>query len=292
MRKLLMIFAFGFVLLGCENKSSPQSESVPSVIIDETVAHLTDSVGNPDKVIVSAKLSRERALSAASDYQPKTGKWFEGENGFNLITSITEGDTEAGSKVGAALGKIPEGRSVRFQITSRNEDGQRLQLITEYVADINNSLDGRLDFSYDTPKQPNVNYLLSIEIVSPEGVVEDTFITTFFVPPNELNARLTIKRSLHGSDQTELSLYNAGPTDLYFGYGYGIYQKVSDGWKLIPDDRPVPAIGFSMKPGLTHQEEVSFPRKLKPGDYRIVKQFKGYMTDLSVKLAADFKVED
>ncbi|QMV41503.1 immunoglobulin-like domain-containing protein [Cohnella cholangitidis] len=290
MRKLLAIIALGFVLLGCESKSSPHPESAPPVIIDTAVARFTDFVGNPDKVNVSAKLSREQALSAATDYRPMTGKWFEGENGFNLIASYTSEETEAGSKVGAALGQIPEGRSARFQITSRDKDGKRLQLITEYVADIKNTLDGRLDFSYNIPEQPNANYLLSIEIVSPEGVVEDTMIAPIFVPPNELNARLTVKQPIDGSDQTELILYNAGPTDLYFGYGYGIYQKVSEGWKLLPDDSAVPAIGFRLQPGQSHREEVRFPRKLEPGNYRIVKQIEGYMTDLSVKLAAEIKV--
>ncbi|MCD9025068.1 immunoglobulin-like domain-containing protein [Cohnella silvisoli] len=290
MRKLLVIIAFGFVLLGCESKSSTHLESTPSVFIDTTVVHLTDTVGNPDKVTVSAKLPRERALSAAKDYHPMTGKWFEGENGFSLITSYTSEETEAGSDVGAALGKVPEGRSVRFQITSRDKDGKRLQQITEYMADIKNTVDGRLDFSYNIPEQPNTNYLLSIEIVSPEGVVEDTMLAPIFVPPNELNARLTVKQPIDGSGQTELSLYNAGPTELYFGYGYGIYQKVSDGWKLLPDDSAVPAIGFRLKPGESHQEEVRFPGKLEPGDYRVVKQIEGYMTDVSVKLAAEFKI--
>ncbi|WP_239617721.1 immunoglobulin-like domain-containing protein [Cohnella mopanensis] len=284
--------AFGFVLLGCENKSSPHLESTPTEFIDTTVAHLTDTVGNLDKVFYSDKLTREQALSAAQDYQPMTGKWFEGENGFNLITSYTSEDTEAGSQVGAGLGKIPEGRSVRFQLTSRDKDGQRLQLITEYVADNKNTIDGRLDFSYMIPDQPNTNYLLSIEIVSPEGVVEDTMITPIFVPPNELNARLTVKKPVDGSGQTELTLYNAGPTELYLGYGYGIYQKVSDGWKLVPDDSAVPAIGFRMQPGGSHREEVRFPRKLEAGDYLIVKQFEGYMTDLSVKLAAQFRITE
>jgi cold shock CspA family protein len=285
-----VIIAFGFVLLGCESKSSPHLESTPSVFIDTTVAHLTDTVGYPDKVNISAKLPRERAISAARDYHLMTGKWFEGENGFNLITSYTSEDTEAGSEVGAALGKIPEGRSVRFQITSRDKDGKRLQQITEYLADIKNTVDGRLDFSYTIPEQPNTNYLLSIEIISPEGVVEDTMLTPIFVPPNDLNAHLSVEQPIDGSDQTELTLYNAGPTELYFGYGYGIYQKVTDGWKLLPDDGAVPAIGFRLKPGESHQEGVRFPRKLKPGDYRIVKQIEGYMTDASVRLAAEFKV--
>jgi hypothetical protein len=70
-----VIIAFGFVLSGCVSNSGSDLESIPSVVIDTTVAHLTDTVGNPDKVKVSATLPRERALTAPKDYHPMTGKW-------------------------------------------------------------------------------------------------------------------------------------------------------------------------------------------------------------------------
>ncbi|KOR89577.1 immunoglobulin-like domain-containing protein [Paenibacillus solani] len=292
MRKLVVIMAFVLVLLGCESKSNPPEVKAPTVHMDAAVAHLADTVGNPDKVYNSAKIPRDQALSAAKEYHPMTGKWFKGEDGLNLITSYTSEEALAGSEVGAALGKIPAGRSVRFQITRRATDGERLQLITEYVADYNNTIDGRLDFSYKIPEYPNTNYLLSIEIISPQGDVEDTMITPIFVPPTKLSARLTVKQPLKGSNQTELTLYNAGPTDLYFGYGYSIYQKVSEGWMLLPDGRAVPSMGFQLKPGESHQEAVSFPHELEPGEYRIVKQIEGYMTDVSARLAAEFEIKD
>lgn len=292
MLKLVVIMAFGLVLLGCESKSNPPEVKAPSVHMDATVAHLTDTIGNPDKVYNSAKFPEEQVLSAAKDYDPPTGKWFETENGYNLFPSSTGEEVEAGSRVSASIEKIPAERSVRFQITSRNTEGERVQLITEYTADIDNSIDGSLDFSYKIPEHPNTNYFLSIEILSPQGVVEDTKITRIFVPSNELNARLTVKDPLDGSNQTKLTIYNAGPTDLYFGYGDSIYQKVSEGWKLLPDYGAVPSIGFQLKPGESHEERVSFPQNLEPGVYRIVKQFDGYKTDVSARLAAEFVIKD
>ncbi|MGG3279215.1 immunoglobulin-like domain-containing protein [Paenibacillus solani] len=292
MRKLVVIMAFGLVLLGCESKSNLPEVKAPSVHMDATVAHLTDTIGNPDKVSISVKLPQEKVLSAAKDYHPTTGKWFDAKNGYNLIVSSTAEEVEAGSRVGASIEKIPAERSARFQITSRDTEGERVQLITEYTADINNSIDGRLDFSYKIPEHPNTNYFLSIEILSPQGDVEDTMISRIFVPSNELNARLTVKEPLQSSNQTELTLYNAGPTDLYFGYGYSIYQKVTEGWKLLPDDSAVPSIAFQLKPGESHEEGVSFPQKLEPGVYRIVKQIEGYMTDVSARLAAEFEIKD
>ncbi|WP_221469200.1 immunoglobulin-like domain-containing protein [Cohnella nanjingensis] len=285
-----MVIALSLVSSGCEGQPRSDSVSTPSVVVDTTVAQLIDTVGNPDQVKRSARLPREQALAAANDYHPTTGKWFEEENGFNLITSYSSGDTEADSQVVAALGMIPDGRSVRFQLTSRDQTGKRVEQIAEYVADHKNTVDGRLDFSHKMPVHPDTNYLLSIEILSPEGLVEDTFISPLFVPPNELNARLNLKPPAADAGQTALSIYNAGPTDLYLGYGYGIYKKEAAGWKLVPNEMAVPAVATIIPPGGSFKEEVWITRKLQPGQYRLVKQIEGNQTPLSAKLAADFEV--
>jgi hypothetical protein len=290
-RRFLTIVLLGVALAGCESKSNPKPpEAVPSPVADKTVGQLTDTVGDPDTVQKSAMLSRDMALAAADDYGPRTGKWFEGENGFSLITSISAGEQQAGGEAGVGIGKVPEGRSVRFQITSRDPNGKRKELLKEYAADITNAVNGRLDFSYKMPEQPNVNYLLSVEILSSENAVEDTLISPLFVPAHELNARLEVEQPAAGSEQTKLKLYNAGPTELFFGYGYAIFRKEPDGWMPIPDSRAVPSIGIHVKPGESFEENVEFQRKPEPGEYRLVKQFDGYMTDLKARLAADFEI--
>ncbi|MBP1994882.1 immunoglobulin-like domain-containing protein [Paenibacillus eucommiae] len=294
---MILIIVVGSVLSACGNKSVSDSENVPSTVsdtIDATIVYLTDTVGDPDTLQASDMIPPERAAAAAQDYGPRTGKWFEGEHGFNLITSFSSGEIKAGSAVGAALGSIPEGRSVRFQLTSRDKAGQRIKLIKEYSADIQNTVNGRVDFAHKMPDQPNTNYLLSIEILSSENVVEDTWLTPLFVPAYELNARLTVKPpaeasdETNGSGQTILTLYNAGPTDLYFGYGYDVYRKVPEGWKVVPIHGEVASIAMHLKPGESFQEKVELSAKLEPGQYRIVKHIQGYMTDLTSRLAADF----
>ncbi|XID96203.1 immunoglobulin-like domain-containing protein [Paenibacillaceae bacterium WGS1546] len=185
---------------------------------------------------------------------------------------------------------IPDKRSARFQLTRRDKAGKRVELVAQYLADRNNTVDSRLDFSFKIPEQPDINYLLSIEVLSPEGVVEDTFITPIFVPPNELNARLSIEPSAADMDRTELSIYNAGPTDLFLGYGYSIYRQERGGWVSVPLELAVPAVGIHLQPGQSFTEEISVSRKLKPGQYRLVKSIEGHQTDLSATLAADFTV--
>lgn len=59
---------------------------------------------------------------------------------------------------------------------------------------------------------------------------------------------------------------------------------------LVPDDRSVNSIGLQAKLRESFVEKVVFPRKLEAGQYRLVKQFDGYMTDRSATLAADFEI--
>jgi len=291
MRKLIIMIVFCLFLSSCDTKSSSDSEIVTPAAVNADVDKLSSITGNPDVVKASAMLPQERALSAANDYSPRTGKWFEDVNGFNLITSITSGETAAGDEASVSLSKIPEGRSVRFQVTSRDSSGKRIELLKEHVADINNMENGNVNFTFKMPESPSTNYLLSIEILSSKGVVEDTLISPLFVPSHELNARLKVDAPEKDSDRTTLTLFNAGSTDLYLGYGYEVYRYEPKGWKLVPpNDGAIESIVLHVKPGQSFHENVLFSKKLDPGQYRLVKQIEGYKTDLSVKLAADFEI--
>jgi hypothetical protein len=120
----------------------------------------------------------------------------------------------------------------------------------------------QLDFTYQMPEQPDTNYLFSIEILSAENVAEDTFLAPLFVPAHELNARLSVKSPAVGSDQTELTLYNAGPTNLYFGYGYAIYREEPEGWTLVPDDRSVASIAMQARPSESYWKRLFYHKSL------------------------------
>lgn len=275
---------------GYETGNNHASSNVPSET-DQEVIHLKDTVGNPDALKPSDMRLIEDVQKLADEYGPRTGRWFEGENGFNIISSYSSGEREAGSTVSAGLSEVPEGRSVRFQLTSRDEAGKRKTLISEYVTDSGDPVFSRADFNPVLPTDPNVNYLVSIEILGSENVVEDTFLSAIYVPHHELNARLSVESPAAGSQETKLSLYNAGPTNLYFGKGYSLYSKAGEDWKAVNDDRAVISIGISAKPGETYEEVVTFPYKMPPGQYRLVKNMDGFMTDLSVRLAADFELK-
>lgn len=299
MRKTLLMAALMVVLIlsacnrddsGYEMSEIPPKPTQPFTI-DPKIAQLTDTIGNPAIRKNSDMLLHDAALRAANDYRPRTGRWFVDENGFNLIASISGGENEGGSSVGAALSLVPEDRTVRFQLTSRTADGKRAELLSEYIAETGDPVYGRADYSVKLPLDPNVNYLISIEILSAEGAVEDTLLSPLYVPSSELNAKLTIDTPAANSEGTKLYLYNAGPTNLYFGKDYTLYRKEADGWKAVPDERGVESIGIHLEPGGTYEERVVFPAKLPPGQYRLVKEISGYMTNLTVKLAADFELE-
>ncbi|MCQ6564088.1 immunoglobulin-like domain-containing protein [Paenibacillus mendelii] len=251
MQRILLIIIFGFILSACGNKTSSDLENTSSQAIDPTVVHLADTVGDPNTLKVSSIQAQDRALASAKEYGPRTGKWFEGENGFNILTSTPSPIRQAGTDVGIGFSKVPEGRSVRFQITSRDKEGNRVELLKEYIVDNRNNDKRQLDFTYQMPEQPPAV----------------------------------------GSDPTELTLYNAGPTNLYFGYGYAIYREEPEGWTLVLDDRSVVTIAMQARPSESYVEKVVFPQKLDPGRYRLVKSINGFMTDISVKLSADFEIQ-
>lgn len=254
------------------------------------IASLKNMIGDPNTLHPSAMLSHEAALKAADDYGARTGVWFEDENGFNLLTSYTSGETKAGNTVSAGISEVPKDRTVRFQLTSRDESGRRKTLIAQYMTSEGDPVYGRADFAPVLPGNSNVNYLLSIEMLSKDDVVEDTFLIPLYVPAHELNARLTVDAATEDSNVAKLTLYNAGSTSLFFGKDYSLYRKDGTEWKPVPDDRAVIAIGINTGPGGTYEEMITFPGQMMPGHYRLVKRIEGFMTDLSVSLAADFEL--
>lgn len=299
MRKTLFLAALMVVLIlnacGRDDSGNEKGEIPPKaaqpITFDPTIAQLVDTIGNPAIRKNSDMLSHDPALKAADDYKPGTGRWFEEENGFNLIASISGGENEGGSSVGAALSLVPENRTVRFQLTSRTANGQRAELLSEYIEERGDPVYGRADYSVKLPLDPNVNYLISIEVLAADGMVEDTLLRPLYVPFNELNAKLTIDAPSVNTEETKLYLYNAGPTNLFFGKGYALYRKEADGWKAVPDNRDVESIGIHLEPGGTYEERVVFPANLQAGQYRLVKEIDGFMTTLTVPLAADFELQ-
>ncbi|WP_193726703.1 immunoglobulin-like domain-containing protein [Paenibacillus guangzhouensis] len=298
-RTIWLMIALTMILLlsaACENNQdapSPIVQTPPTAKTDSDIAQLSDTVGDPSIVRTSGQRSKEQLLASAEDYHAQTGIWFQGE-GFNILSSISQGVVKAGQSVGAALSWLPEGCSVRFQLTRRDDDGSREALVAEYSADQQQMINNRIDFGHPLPDTPNTNYLLSIEILNKDGKVEDTLLSPLFVPPNELHARLSVLPTplAQGSKKTTLKLYNAGPTHLFFGYGYEIYRMESSGWTLVPPDKTmeVPAIGISIPPGETFEEQVLIPADLEPGVYRIVKSFGGDQIDAAARLAASFEI--
>jgi len=292
MRKFLVTLVAALVLSGCGDQSvlHPNEKPIPGASIEPAIAALTNTIGTPDTVYDSNQLSREQAIEAATEYGSRTGKWFKSEDGFNLITGISSEVVQAGGRASAAVKNRIGDRSVRFQLTRRDAAGKRIELVAEYTGDQSKAVFDQIDFWHAMPNTPNTNYLLSIEIITKENVAEDTLISPLFVPPNEIHASLSVKAPDANADNAELTLYNAGPANLYFGYGYALYRQTPDGWIGIPLVLEVPAIGIQLKPGESYQEKATFRKQLAPGIYRLVKTFSGQMTDLSVTLGADFEI--
>lgn len=297
MRIQLMVLISSFLLLvSCSSAGETGRNSVsPTQTASSTnheIASLPNTVGDISKIVQTPMLDYEQAVQAAAEeYEQPTGKWLGSgdiESREQLLTSHSSQVQEPGSSVGAGLERIPEGYSVRFQVTSRNAEGKRMSLLDEYIAESRNLINQRADYNYKLPNKPDCHYLMSVEVLSHEGNVEDTLLVPLYVPKNVINASLTVDDNNNGKPGAELKLYNAGPTSLSLGYGYSLYRQTDTGWENITQEGEVIAIGIETSPGDTFQETIHLPADLKPGTYRVVKSFAGAYTGLEATLAAEF----
>ncbi|MFD3268541.1 immunoglobulin-like domain-containing protein [Paenibacillus dendritiformis] len=309
MRKQVILMLLCIALSACGGRSgpAPAADGIPSAAganpaagdraaavkphaAEPAIAALTETAGRPDALRASSRLPRDIAIAAADEYQPQTGKWFTGD-GFNLISSLPSGDIQAGSEATVGLKPLPDGRSCRLQLTSRDQEGKRLELLAEQTAGKGETDSNQIAVSFRMPEQPDANYVLSIEMLSPESEVEDTLLVPLFVPPNEVNARLAVNSPPEGSRSAAMTLYNAGPADLQLGYGYELYRAEDEDYVPVPFTQAVPAIGIHIEPGGTFDETITLPRGLESGRYRVVKRFSAFLSDKAVDLAADFEIQ-
>ncbi len=295
MRKVLLMLtsaALAALLTGCGGENGIRPEPTERTgQNDPTIGQLSSTIGDTSAIKRSGMLSSETLLQAADDYGPRTEVWFRGVNNLGPLNHFSAGEQQAGTDVGAGFDVMPNVGQIRFQLTSRTADGKRDKLIGEYTAVSGETAGGRADFSVKLPEQPNVNYLLSIEMLAADGKVEDTLLSALYVPYEEINAELSVGDANEDEMLTRLKLYNAGPTDLFFGKGYALYSyEDGDAWSSVPGELAVESIGIIVSPGHTYEEKVYYPSRLAPGRYRLVKEISGHNTSLDAKLAAEFTI--
>jgi hypothetical protein len=298
---LIMLLTI-ITLSACGQSSNPSKNASSNWEIGN--GELSDSIGNNSTVKSGAiELIGQGFYHENTDQWQKlgfntpTGTWFM-HNGSGLFGyGLTVGTQAVGAEVTVRLlGHNDNGetldRDVRIQLTEFVEGIDDRELIIEEIVHVDTVSSEEVIFNSDLPEKENAIYVLSAEIVNDQGEVEDTRISTIYVPKQEMNAALSTDKSVYQKDDKEamLTLSNYGPTFLMLGKSYSIEKMVNGEWRIVPLNLAFEDIGIILPVGDKYEQIVDLS-SLDTGEYRIVKDFHVDGIDLSATLASEFMIE-
>jgi Big-like domain-containing protein len=111
-------------------------------------------------------------------------------------------------------------------------------------------------------------------------------------PPKEAHGvTLSLDRE-HAApgDTLELTIENGTPNRLEYGVAYRLERRTPDGWRWVNRDAAFILILKMIAPGARDREEIQLADDLKPGRYRIVKEFDDPATHKTLRGTVEFAV--
>lgn len=237
-------------------------------------------------------------LAEKTGDNPPTGKWFihegEGEFGYGLTSGTAKpGDEFSVRIIGHEADGVEFHRSVRVQLTSLVGDYEQDELFVDETVYLEKITKEENVFSGTLPEGENAHYLLRVEILDDEGMVEDSRLSLIYVPADEMNVAMYLDQDVYDVEDSEatLTLENFGPTILFFGMHYTIEKRIEGTWRVVPLDLAFIEIAIHLGVGGTHDQSVDLT-ELDKGEYRVIKNVGAEnMNDLEATLAAEFIIE-
>lgn len=295
------------LITGCaiDTNTSDQPKMSHKQVMHEGQGELPNSIGealeeptDATSQWINASHIINEDLWKKAGYALPTGKWFFHNGAGKLGYGLTTGTQKAGDPlVVSFIGHKENGeridRDVRIQLTEIDLITDEMNLLTEANIYVETVIKESNIFSSLLPEEENKAYILSVEILDKNDIVEDTRVSFIYVPKQEINASLSTDRTVFDRTDTEaiLTLDNDGPTHLTFGMDYTIEQKINEKWYVVPLDQAFPAIGIILNAGKQHEQTVDISGLDEVGDYRIVKKFRADGLDLSAVLATEFVIQ-
>lgn len=231
-----------------------------------------------------------------TEYAAPTGKWFI-EGGGSIGFGVSAGTMKPNSEVSVSLlahpvAEVGLDKEVRFQLTKRDKDNNLIEVVKEETILIKTITSEKKYFSTILPDTGNVHYILSTEILGEDGRVEDTLISSIYVPVQLIYGKLYLDKNLYSSNETlVLKLDNKGPTNLSLGLPYKIEKYKQDKWEQITLDVAFETIGLELKPGQTFEQNIPLNQLKEEGRYRVLKDISAEGTDLANTLIVVFNIE-
>ena len=300
--QLVLFIILIFILSSCESHEEQSQAITPADKWEVGHGELQSYIGDPhysgESIDVPFDyLHLHKEIIHQTEYDMSTGKWFlvDGQGKFGY--GLTAGTQQAGSPYTATLFSHSDhgdtlDRDIRIQLTKRDPNLNFIQLINEKVIYIENVKEHMEFFTDHLPSEEQAIYLLSMEILDEEGDVEDTLVTTIYVPPKEMNVTLSMDQDVYiqTDAQATLTLKNLGPTFLSLGTYYTIEQEIDGVWRIVPLDLIFQDIGIMLGVQQTYDQSIDLS-ELSPGTYRIVKEFYADGIEATGTLAIPFTIE-
>lgn len=300
--KIVLPFIFFFLFTGCQSFQEIFTKTVPSdeeSLFEVGHGNLKDKIGTDsmDHSLPSIHPEElhflEGELAKNIEYNESTGKWFEGNLGYDISTGIYEPGEPyfvrliSHEKEGTLLN-----RELRIQLTERNHKLEKVHLHHEFIFNIDKIEGTEEIFTNLLPNKENAIYLLSVEILDEKRNIEDTMITMIYTPSPEMNVQLELDKtdSITPDDTIVLIIKNYGPTFLTFGKHYSFEKEIDGIWRIVPLDLSFEEIGIMLKPKDTYEQMIEL-KDLSKGKYRIIKQVYGEGIDQTATLAIEFFIE-
>ncbi|SFJ51622.1 hypothetical protein SAMN04487936_102474 [Halobacillus dabanensis] len=160
------------VMIGCSEGPTAGSSSIP-----HQIGEPNDQSQLPDYRDWTAEEIYEQ-----TEYEAFTGEFFKG-----LFTHNTLFMKKPGENVGS-YEAFPD-QTARVQLVERTEDLGKVELVEEKVLENGEKLSGEL------PEKTGVLYTYSQEILGDGEQVLDTDVVIYYVPKEEMNARMYVDHS-------------------------------------------------------------------------------------------------
>jgi hypothetical protein len=253
---------------------------------------------NEEGYSISSQSSEEiPAISEYAEYSFPTGRWFL-DGGGNIGFSISSGTRKPNTEISISLMAHPVDevyldKDVRFQLTKRDKYNKLIEVIEEEEVYIDSIAANKKYFSTLLPYKENIHYMLSAEILGENSQVEDTLVSTIYVPKQDMDGELYLDKDLYTSNETlTLKLDNNGLTDLSLGLLYEIEIYKQDKWEQVSINVGFDSIGIIIEPGQKFQQNIPLNQLKEPGQYRVSKNIDAEGTDLSNTLKVEFEIVD
>ena len=302
-RKILLMFTAMIMLVAC-GQSSDNNESngsnweagqgeLPSLIGDR--AEMSTAV---QQILQNGYFIENYEMWEKLGFQTPTGNWFmvNGEGAFGY--GLTTGTQKPGAELMVSLfGHKENGermdKNVRIQLIEIGDsvDEQSVIIDEEVYVDMVPQNE-EIIYTGIIPEKEMAIYILAVEVLSEQGEVEDTRISTIYVPTEEVNAELKLDANEFEQGETEASLVltNYGPTILMLGKAYSFEKFIDGEWKKVPLELAFEDIGIILHVGQEYKQTVDLS-PLESGKYRVIKEFFVDGFEQRHTIAAEFTIK-